>query len=56
MAVCIDVMVVGAYLNMVACGEDLLIVVVLSPSELRMRYSGTTLPHYTEMDHSILNP
>ena len=30
-------------------------VVALSPFELRKRYIGTSLPHYTEMSHSSLN-
>ena len=30
--------------------------VILSPFELRMRYIKTTMPYYTEMGHSSLNP
>ena len=29
---------------------------VFSPFELRMRYIGTTLPQFSEMGHSRLNP
>ena len=32
------------------------IVVVLSPFQLRVRFTRTTLTHYTEMRYSRLNP